>query len=122
MSVDDWDHRVIRDADMVGLNPDQLSILLMSIVDAQITLPQSGLEEQPEVGKLGSKGTRDLLQGGVRGEVWHEEEEHQGDGDGEGGDEEIQDGHGGGLAAMETMLQEIAARVSVLRRVVDPAR
>lgn len=49
MSVDYRDSRVVRDADMVGLDPNQLAVLLVRGIDAEIAFPLPRLQQEPEV-------------------------------------------------------------------------
>lgn len=49
MAVDDRNRIGVCDTDMVWLYPDHRSILLVCIVDSQVTFALTSLEEEPEV-------------------------------------------------------------------------
>ena len=51
MRVDDWYSIWIRDRDMVRLNTNQLSVLLVSVIDSSESPAASALVEQPEIGE-----------------------------------------------------------------------
>jgi hypothetical protein len=50
----------ICNADVIGLYPDQCSILLVRSIDREISLALSALEEQPKVGKGSSEWAWDI--------------------------------------------------------------
>lgn len=60
MAVDLGDGIGIRDTDVVGLNTDELSKLLMRFVDSEEAFPTATLVKKPEVGPSGGKGCRDV--------------------------------------------------------------
>jgi hypothetical protein len=84
MSIDDSNGSVICNRDVIGLDPDELSILLVRFVHTQVSFSLSSLQEEPERRELGGNGSRDGFESGVRGEIWDEEEEGNGDRDGVG--------------------------------------
>lgn len=93
MAVHDGDRRCIRDADMVGLDTDELAILLMGVVDALISTTSTGLHQQPPRGQPGGQRARDIANGGVGREVGDKEVEGERGGDGVGREEEVDDSH-----------------------------
>lgn len=84
---------------MVRLDPDQLSVLIVCVVNAQVALSLPRLEQEPEVREFCSVRTRDILQRSVRSKVRDEEEEEEedegndGDGNSVGGDDDIDGRH-----------------------------
>lgn len=51
MRVDDRYSIRVRDRDMVRLNPNQLSVLLVSVIDSSESPAAAALVEQPEIGE-----------------------------------------------------------------------
>lgn len=93
MSVDSIDGRFIRNTDMIGCDPDQLSILLVCCINAQVSLPLTRLQQEPQVRELRTEWTGDISKLGIRCEERDEEEEHEKRGDCPGREDEIGDGH-----------------------------
>lgn len=60
MPVDDLDGLIIVDADVVGLDPDDGSQLLVQLVHPLVPVSASHHREEPQVGNLGEEGARDL--------------------------------------------------------------
>ena len=71
MTVDDGDGIGVSDTDMVGLYPDHLSILLVRIVDGQIALSLTSLEEQPQVRERSGERRGNVLDLPIA-EVWQD--------------------------------------------------
>lgn len=81
MTVDDGDRIRVRNAHMVRLDPDHLSILLVCIVDRQVALSTTGLEEKPEIGEGSREWCGDVLDLPVA-DVWQDIVEHREEEDG----------------------------------------
>lgn len=70
MAVDDGNGTVIIDADVVRLDPNDLAVLLVSLIDNKIPLASSGGQEEPDIRKAGRQRPRDGDEGAVRDEEW----------------------------------------------------
>jgi len=53
MAIDRIDCIRIKNRDMVWLNPNQLSVFLVRIVDGKISSASATLPEEPEIGESG---------------------------------------------------------------------
>lgn len=95
MSVDLLDRRFVGDTDMIRLDPDQLSILRMRIIDAQIPLSLPSLQQKPQIREFGRKWSRDTLKSCIGCEVWYQPEEHECNWNGVGSEDEVGDRHSG---------------------------
>ena len=101
MPVDLYDCRLVRNTDMIWLDPDQLSILRMGIIDTQISLSLPSLQQQPQIRELCCEWSRDIPQFCIRCEIWYQPKEHEGYWNGVGSEDEVGDRHfGGGVLAV----------------------
>jgi hypothetical protein len=78
---------------MIGLYPNELSILLMRFMDALVALALSRLKQEPEVGEFGSERARYDPEIDVGSEVRYEEEKNCNNRDSVGRDEKIEESH-----------------------------
>lgn len=60
VTVDGLESTIICHGDVIRLNPDQRSVLLMCLINNQISTTSTGLIEQPEIGELGKEWTRNI--------------------------------------------------------------
>lgn len=97
----------VRDTDMIRLDPDQLTIFRVRIIDAQIPLPLPSLQQQPQIRELCREGTWHVSECCVGCEIWYEPEEHEGNWNGVGREDEVSDRHFGAepLACRSGLLQ-----------------
>lgn len=75
MAIDSIDSRLICHADMIWLDPDKFTPFLMRLINALVSLSLASLEQKPEVRELCSEGPWDVSYGGIRDDIWDEEEE-----------------------------------------------
>ena len=87
------DGRRVGDADMVRLDADELPILAVGVVDAQIPSASTGLQQQPHRRELGGEGAGHVSDRSVGGEVGHEEEEEESSRESVGREEEVENRH-----------------------------
>lgn len=78
---------------MIWLDSDQLSPFLVRLINALVSLSLAGLEQEPEAREFRSEWSGDISYGGIRNNIWDEEEEDDSDRNGPGSEEEICDGH-----------------------------
>lgn len=93
MSVHHVNSGLIRDTDMIWLDPYKLSMLLVFRVDSEIPLPLTSLQQEPQIRELGSKWTWDRIQRSIGRQVWDEIEDEETNWDGPRGQQQIKDSH-----------------------------
>jgi hypothetical protein len=93
MSIHLLDSRLIGNTDMVRLDANEFSVLLVRLVHTLVPLALSNLPQKPEIREPGGEGSWDVPNGGIGREVRHEPEENESHGNGIGSEEDVGDRH-----------------------------
>ena len=96
VAVDGGNGGVIADRDVVGLDTNNGTQLLVKLVHSFISVTSPAYRHEPEIGELGWEGRGDLAKGAICNKVWNKivkDSADQQDGRRPWGREEGDDGH-----------------------------